>query len=249
MWIGVISIPYFLLIANYAQWWGEWCPPGRYLASVLPLFALPFAVTLDRINGIAYRVIYGVLLFLSLLTMWGFIYQPQWMYNQPFTSDGSAGKSELLTKGFDTMGATLRLPFLRDLDLTEFLPSFVYPYFAYFRGENFGDAAAAGAWRTSLLPLAVVALVILVSLLLARASASRRKTPSGAPPNGSRPEEGPEPEREVPAGQLESAPVPAQNAATLTARESCAPTADLGKMGMVRISGRPFGLPGAVLKT
>ena len=60
IWIAVVALPYFLVIANYAQWWGEWCPPGRYMASILPLLALPFCIALDRIKGITYRVIYGV---------------------------------------------------------------------------------------------------------------------------------------------------------------------------------------------
>ena len=213
VWIAVVSLPYFLIIANYAQWWGEWCPPGRYLASVLPLFALPFAVSLDRIGGIAYKAIYGVLMFLSLLTMWGFLYQPQWMYNQPFDKNGLTGKSELLTKGFDTLASTLRLPFLRDIDLTDFFPSFVYPYFAYVSGDSYGDDASAVAWRTSWLPLGIIALVILVSLLLARGN-GRRKTPGNAPPTGNTSEALPEFGRDTTSGQFEPAPVPTQNGMT-----------------------------------
>ena len=42
-WLAVICLPYFLLIINYKQWWGEWCPPARYLAPLVPLLALPLA--------------------------------------------------------------------------------------------------------------------------------------------------------------------------------------------------------------
>jgi hypothetical protein len=150
---------------------------------VLPLFALPFAVTLDKIGGVIYRTIYGVLVFLSLLTMWGFLYQPQWMYNQPVVSGALNGKSELLTKAFPTLATVFEMPFLREIDLTGLFPSFVSPYFAYYMGAEYGDAAAAEAWRASWLPLAIIALIVFVSLLLAR-GAFRAQPQGGEPPAG-----------------------------------------------------------------
>src|SRR5262249_53699632 len=24
LWVGIVAVPYFLVVANYAQWWGEW---------------------------------------------------------------------------------------------------------------------------------------------------------------------------------------------------------------------------------
>jgi hypothetical protein len=169
IWIAVVALPYFLIIANYAQWWGEWCPPARYLASLLPLFALPFAVSLENIRGVVYRLLYGVLMVPSLLTMWGFLYQPQWMYNQPVVQGGLNGKSELLVHGFTTLASALHMPFLRDIDLTGLFPSFVSPYFAYlYLGDSNGDDASAAAWQTSWLLLAIISGIVLVSLLLAR---------------------------------------------------------------------------------
>ncbi|MBN2053441.1 hypothetical protein JW905_00880, partial [bacterium] len=34
----LLSGPYLLLIIAFPEWWGGWCPPGRYLAPLLPLF-------------------------------------------------------------------------------------------------------------------------------------------------------------------------------------------------------------------
>ena len=159
-WVGVVALPYTLVIANYAQWWGEWCPPARYLAPVLPLLALPFAFVLDNIHSILYKVIYGVLLLLSLLTTWGFLYQPQWVYNQP------DGKSLLLLHGLPEIGSALGLP-LGDINATRYLPSFVTPYFAYFKGHDLGDAAAQAAWRASIGPMIVIVGVVALCLILA----------------------------------------------------------------------------------
>jgi len=83
-------------------------------------------------------------------------------------------------------------------------------------------------------------------LLLARISNRRRKTPRNAPPTGNTGESLPESERDTASRQFEHAPIPTQNA--MMAGESCASTVDLGKMGMVHISGRLLVLPGAALK-
>jgi 4-amino-4-deoxy-L-arabinose transferase-like glycosyltransferase len=177
VWIGVVALPYFLVIANYAQWWGEWCPPARYLAPVLPLLALPFAVVLDKIHGVIYKAIYGVLLLLSFLTTWGFLYEPQWMYNQP------NGKSLLLVRGLPELASTLGLPFLGNLGATQFFPSFVTPYFAYFSGKQVGDAAARAAWRASLGPLIIIMGVVAICLILAHFS-KRDDGESSSPTTG-----------------------------------------------------------------
>ena len=184
MWIAVVALPYFLVIANYAQWWGEWCPPGRYMASILPLLALPFCIALDRIKGITYRVIYGVLLALSFLTMAGFLFQPQWMYNQPILSGKLNGKSELLAHGFQALGAFLHQPSVNSIDLTGFFPSFVSPYFGYiYQGTTGGNLAAADAWRDSLWPALIILVIVTLSLFLAWRSprSSPTEPPSPAP--------------------------------------------------------------------
>ena len=177
--MALVAFPYFLLIANYAQWWGEWCPPARYLAPVLPLLGLPFSLALDAIKSAIFRGIYGVLLVLSFLTTWGFLYQPQWMYNQP------NGKSILFTKGLSHLLNRLHMTLFDSSDLVGLFPSFVFPYFAYSHGRDAGDAAAAAAWRASFWPVVIVFLVVLVSLSLAWFERSRSNISPGARLSGS----------------------------------------------------------------
>lgn len=162
IWLGVIALPYFLVVANYAQWWGEWCPPARYILSLLPLFALPFAVLLDNFAG-AYRlavgILYGALMLVSGLVVYVFMEQPQRMYNQPITP--MANESNLL--------ALLRHD--TSIDLSNALPSFVKPYFANYYDNKYGThyfgAAVTEAWSHSLLPILLTILFAIVLLLLA----------------------------------------------------------------------------------
>lgn len=165
LWIGLIFVPYFVLIANYAQWWGEWCPPARYLASVLPLFALPFALSLERIRHAAYKGIYGALMALSLLSAAGFIYQPQWLYNQPDANN------QLILKGLPELMSLLpdRLAnLIHPYAINDALPTFVRPYFAYLQlGQVQGGLWANIAWETSVIPALIVAAIVGMSLVLA----------------------------------------------------------------------------------
>jgi hypothetical protein len=179
LWVTIIGLPYFLLVANYAQWWGEWCPPARYLTSVLPMMALPFGVALLKIPSPFYKAIYGVLLAVSLAVMGAFIYQPQWMYNQP------TGTSELLSQGLAR--AIVQLPpetiagfptqlqpsideKTGNLVVSTFglFPTFVVPYFGYLtQGQDSGDYWAQQAWEHSTWPSGVILGIVVVCLLLA----------------------------------------------------------------------------------
>ena len=178
LWLGVLVAPYYLLIANYAQWWGEWGPPARYLVAVLPLLALPFALSLGWIRNVAYKAIYGLLMVPSLAITLAFAYQPQWMYSQPRPWCGST---------LFTQGMTQFLPWIfgspnpADLDCvrnprTDYLgdgpiPTFVAPYFMYSGGSEsskyYGDLFSSAAWRASIGPIVLIALIVGVSLGLA----------------------------------------------------------------------------------
>ncbi len=41
--LALIVVPYVLVVASYAMWWGGAAAPGRFLVAVLPLAALPMA--------------------------------------------------------------------------------------------------------------------------------------------------------------------------------------------------------------
>jgi hypothetical protein len=162
LWLSIVFVPYFVLVANYAQWWGEWCPPARYLASILPLAALPFSLALDTIRNLVYYSMYALLQAASWLSMWGFMYQPKWMYNQP------TGQSELFVNGWPKLLTFLHLQSLGNLNPARFLPSFVVPYFQYLQvGKAEGDRYAAAAWSASIGPAIAVAAIVLLGLLVA----------------------------------------------------------------------------------
>jgi hypothetical protein len=61
-WLALLIVPYFAVVAEYRVWWGEWCPPARYLMVITPLLAAPLAqslLTLQR--SAAYKALYVVL--------------------------------------------------------------------------------------------------------------------------------------------------------------------------------------------
>lgn len=73
-WLALVIVPYFLIVADYRVWWGEWCPPARYLATITPLLAAPLAqslVTLAR--SPVYKALYTALAGLGVAEMGGII--------------------------------------------------------------------------------------------------------------------------------------------------------------------------------
>lgn len=168
LWLGLVFVPYFGVISNYAQWWGEWCPPARYLASVLPLLAMPFAFALDRIRNISYYAIYGLLLLVSLASSAAYLYQPQWMYHQPDTLN------QAITKGLPVLLAALPsgVSSLVNPDaLNSALPSFVLPYFYFLAGTDVyviaGNQLVAEAWSKSIGPGILIGTIVALSLAIA----------------------------------------------------------------------------------
>jgi hypothetical protein len=91
LWLVVLIAPYFVLVADYRQWWGEWCPPARYLCTVAPLLAAPLAqslVTLRR--SILYKGAFAALAVVSWAVMAGLLAHPRSFWNHP------SGQSDLL---------------------------------------------------------------------------------------------------------------------------------------------------------
>jgi hypothetical protein len=83
-WLMVTIVPYYLIMASYKQWWGEWCPPARYLMPIIPLLALPLAIALSELSQKA-RLIFVPLC--ALLATWSwliasvFMLYPKVMYH------------------------------------------------------------------------------------------------------------------------------------------------------------------------
>ncbi|MDQ5864334.1 MAG: hypothetical protein M3390_01210 [Chloroflexota bacterium] len=206
LWLALVFVPYFGVIANYAQFWGEWCPPARYLASILPLLAMPFAITLDRIRNIGYYAMYVLLLAVSLATVAGYLYQPQWMYHHPT----AASLNHIITKGLPMLLRWLPAEIQGSIDpqrINASLPSFVLPYFYYLQAPKFGDAAAAAAWSKSVLPAVIVGVIVALSLVLAWWS--QRKRGAARQPAG----EGVAPVAIQPSTLVQSAPAHSDNLA------------------------------------
>ncbi|MEI7554818.1 hypothetical protein [Candidatus Chlorohelix sp.] len=115
IWLAIVILPYFSYIARYRQWWGEWCPPARYLTPFLPLLALPLGLALERL----WRKWSGRVL-VSFLASWGF-----------FVSFAFAINPKLFYHWQDTQPAKLLLflqdniAFLRSANLASWFPSYV----------------------------------------------------------------------------------------------------------------------------
>jgi hypothetical protein len=108
--ILIVVLPYVWLISAYRIWWGEWNPPARYLADVIPLAAAPLGWWLSTVSN---RIRVPVLLVAgvpALIVSVTFLYDPQLMYNQP---DGTSRLLETWSRWVDR-------------DLTTLIPSYVF---------------------------------------------------------------------------------------------------------------------------
>lgn len=120
--LWLVILPYFGLIVSYRYWWGEWCPPGRYLLAILPLLALPLARSLAVACDppVAWRYTLGLAL-PGWLIMAAFVLHPALMYNHPTGASQLllwlTGDS-LLTGFFPSMFAASLLPWPIRVGLT-----------------------------------------------------------------------------------------------------------------------------------
>ncbi|MDO8671634.1 MAG: hypothetical protein Q7O66_09420 [Dehalococcoidia bacterium] len=112
LWLLAVSVPYLVMISFYRQWWGEWCPPGRYLVAILPLLTLPLVAAVQAAARTTFgRTVQALLLIPSLAVSAAFVADPILMYNHPL------GKASLLSAASSYVG----------VDLTVFAPAIVYP--------------------------------------------------------------------------------------------------------------------------
>ena len=142
-WIIFITLPYFILVAQYRYWWGEWCPPARYLTPILPLLVGPLALAVARFQTARFTAVF------MALTLWGwgvsmlFAVNGKLMYNHPL------GQSALL----------VALSNLSGVDLTRFEPSFIMLFLTNFDPVRWAvtQTALTIAWLLALSSLALVA--------------------------------------------------------------------------------------------
>jgi hypothetical protein len=144
LWWSAAILPYYALVGAYNQWWGEWCPPARYLAPVVPLAAAPLAALWAQDRTRITTVLVTVLAVPSLAIMALFMINPRLMYNHPI------GQSQVLAALARRDLTDPPVPLLDDL--TPAFPSFVV-------------AGAAGADSVRLWWIVgLVALVVLTTL-------------------------------------------------------------------------------------
>jgi hypothetical protein len=113
-WLGIVAVPYLLVIGSYLQWWGEWGPPARYLMPVVPLLAVSLSIALVELNGRFARIFTGVSAAIAFLLAILFMYNPHVMFN--WQTVKPARSLEWLR---------LNLPFMEDVAIARFLPSYV----------------------------------------------------------------------------------------------------------------------------
>jgi len=108
-WPLAVGLPYFILIVQYRYWWGEWCPPARYLAPLLPVLAHPLARAVQGHCGWRFRAAFLLLAVFGWLVSLSFASDGHLMYNHPL------GQSALLGAWSNIVG----------LDLTRLEPSYI----------------------------------------------------------------------------------------------------------------------------
>lgn len=82
-WLAMIGLPYFLLIINYKQWWGEWCPPARYVVPLMPLMAVPLVRALPALRRRSYLLLVLAIAATSYGVTAAYIHKPRLLYNHP----------------------------------------------------------------------------------------------------------------------------------------------------------------------
>lgn len=81
LWILITTLPYAFVIAAFDAWHGLWCPPARYLCSLVPLLAAPLAMSLRVLDrSIIYRGIFAVLTLVGFTFMGIMLYDPRLMF-------------------------------------------------------------------------------------------------------------------------------------------------------------------------
>ncbi len=156
LWLALLFIPHFVLVSDFIIWWGSWAPPARYLVSALPLFVLPFALALDRIRLVWYKLIYALLMVPTAAMLVAYIYQPQWMYAQ--------GHNQLYEEVIAPfLSRQTKLP-VENFNLSRILPGFTATYYSN-TTLNYIPMVRQ-AWQTSVAVVAIIVAIVLLSLAI-----------------------------------------------------------------------------------
>lgn len=114
IWLGLVALPYLMIMGDYKQWWGEWGPPARYLVPVVPLLAVPLALALAELKGRLVKAFLGLAAAWSLAFAALFMYNPHVMYN--WQTDNPATSLRWIEAN---------LPFMANAPLGQLFPSYV----------------------------------------------------------------------------------------------------------------------------
>lgn len=88
-WAAIVGLPYFGLMASYSHWGGDWCPPARYMTSLVPLLSAPLAASLSSLAASrVYKVLFGFFSVVGFGFMGVMLYNPLTMWStNPGTSE------------------------------------------------------------------------------------------------------------------------------------------------------------------
>jgi hypothetical protein len=107
--LGLIVVPYAVLVADFSEWYGGLSAPARFLTAIVPLAATPLGWWLGRLSSRAAWLIVGVFALPSMAIMALMLADPIRLYTYP-------GGTALLIEAVEIWTG---LPF------TDWLPTFV----------------------------------------------------------------------------------------------------------------------------
>jgi len=112
-WLLVIIVPYYLVVADYAKWWGQWCPPARYLLPIVPLLVGPLAQAMAELKNRFAKWYLGIAVGWAGVITLAFGLDPRLSYHW---EDTNPAKISLWLEN--------NLPFLKDSKLGNFFPGY-----------------------------------------------------------------------------------------------------------------------------
>lgn len=107
--LGLIVVPYAVLVADFSEWYGGLSAPARFLTAIVPLAAAPLGWWLGRLSSRTAWMIFGLVALPSMAIMALMLADPIRLYTYP-------GGTALLVEAIEIWTG---LPF------TDWLPTFV----------------------------------------------------------------------------------------------------------------------------